>query len=199
MCCGNKATPIHFINGKHHIKQLRAGKSRKTCLTNHTWYIAPYHATGYKYPQGGHTDRQTDGHTHRHANQSNFKKPGTRAYLHTPGLKLAWFKNCQLSAINHQVIDEIYSFHFKIFFSSLFNVSWYILVFRGTLIGLLYFSSINQAHAGRILVSWNCLEIDFTLLWSSQMWLISLQLDLSMHALFSKRPKLIIFQKLAAI
>ena len=47
MCYVNKATPIHFIDGKCHIKQLRAGKrlkSCKTCLTNHTWSIS-YHIT----------------------------------------------------------------------------------------------------------------------------------------------------------
>ena len=43
-CCVNMATPIHFINSKHHIKYLKAGKSRKTCLTNHTWPIS-HHIT----------------------------------------------------------------------------------------------------------------------------------------------------------
>ena len=31
-----KTIPIHFIDGKCHIKQLKSGKSRKICLTNHT-------------------------------------------------------------------------------------------------------------------------------------------------------------------
>ena len=35
MYCVNRATLIHFINGKCHIKQLKAGKSHKICLTNH--------------------------------------------------------------------------------------------------------------------------------------------------------------------
>ena len=26
---------------------MEAGKTRKTCLTNHTVYITPYHITGY--------------------------------------------------------------------------------------------------------------------------------------------------------
>ena len=39
-CCVNKATPIHFIDSKCHIKQLRAVKSHKTCLTNHTHTIS---------------------------------------------------------------------------------------------------------------------------------------------------------------
>ena len=47
-CCINKTMPIHFIDGRCHIKQLKAGKSYKTCLTNHTQsIITPYHATGY--------------------------------------------------------------------------------------------------------------------------------------------------------
>ena len=56
------ATPIHFISGKYHIK-LKAGKSRETCLTNHTWpishHITPLVINGLG---GGHTD--TDTRTH---------------------------------------------------------------------------------------------------------------------------------------
>ena len=36
MCYVNKATPIHFIDDRCHKKQLKAEKSHKTCLTNHT-------------------------------------------------------------------------------------------------------------------------------------------------------------------
>ena len=87
---------IHFIYSKCHIKQLRVGKSRKTCLTNHAWSIYIYiyicHTISSHcllIPSGAdtqthrqthrHTDTDTDTHTHRHMNQSNFKKP--------------WFKN----------------------------------------------------------------------------------------------------------
>ena len=59
MCCVTKDMPIHFIDGKCHIKQLNAGKSRKTCLANHTWpishHIMPIVINALK-----------DGHTHRH-------------------------------------------------------------------------------------------------------------------------------------
>ena len=39
MCCVTKVTLVYFIDGKCHIKKLN-GKSRKTCLTNHTWPIS---------------------------------------------------------------------------------------------------------------------------------------------------------------
>ena len=46
MCCVNKTTHIHLIDGRCHIKQLKAGKNHKTCLTNHTWsmlhHITPF-------------------------------------------------------------------------------------------------------------------------------------------------------------
>ena len=87
MCCINKATPIYFIDSKCHIKQLKAGKSHKTCLTNHTYHTISYHwllmPLGWTHRQ---TDRQTDRqidkytHTYRCTHQSNFKKPG----LHRP-------------------------------------------------------------------------------------------------------------------
>ena len=32
--------PIHFVDSKCHIKQLKAVKSHKTCLTNHTQPIS---------------------------------------------------------------------------------------------------------------------------------------------------------------
>ena len=77
--------PIHFIDGKCHIKQLKAGKSRETCLTKRTQPISHYitslviNALG-----GGHSDT----HTYQHMNQSNFKKTGACGlWLCSPGLK----------------------------------------------------------------------------------------------------------------
>ena len=55
------AMPIHFIDGNCRMKQLKAGKSRKTCLTNRTrsisHHITPLVINGLG---GGHT------HTHTH-------------------------------------------------------------------------------------------------------------------------------------
>ena len=36
MCSVTKVTPIHFIDGKCNIKQLKSKKSQKTSLFNHT-------------------------------------------------------------------------------------------------------------------------------------------------------------------
>ena len=80
MCCVNKATPIYFIDRKCHIKQLKAGKSHKTCLTNHTWFISHHIMPLVINSHWG----QTHTDTHTSANQSNFKKPGLRM----PGLKI---------------------------------------------------------------------------------------------------------------
>ena len=82
------ATLIHFIDGNYRMKLLKAGKSHKTCLTNHTQsishHITPLVINGLG---GGHTDTHT--HAYRHADQNNFKKPGTRGQRpHTPGLKI---------------------------------------------------------------------------------------------------------------
>ena len=68
MSCVSKAMPIHFINSKCHIKQLKSGKSCKTCLINHTQSIS-HHFTPIAINGLG------DRHTYRHMNQSNFKKP----------------------------------------------------------------------------------------------------------------------------
>ena len=56
MCCVTKATPIYFIDGKCHKKQLKSRKSRKTCLTNHTQSIS-HHVTPLAINAigGGHT------------------------------------------------------------------------------------------------------------------------------------------------
>ena len=88
-CYVKMAKPIHFIEGKWRMKQLKAGKSRKTCLTNRTWpishHITPLVINGLG---GGHTDTCT--HTYQHANQNNFKKPGARGRrARAPGLKIA--------------------------------------------------------------------------------------------------------------
>ena len=63
----------------------KAGKSRKTCLTNRTrsilHHIMPLVINGLG---GGHTDT----HAYRHADQNNFKKPGMRGLPPcAPGLK----------------------------------------------------------------------------------------------------------------
>ena len=58
MCCVNMAMPIHLIDGKCHMKWLKAGKHQKTCLTiTHSLY----HATSYLWPRGW-----THTHTHKH-------------------------------------------------------------------------------------------------------------------------------------
>ena len=73
------ATLIHSIDGKCHIKQLKAGESHKFYLTNHTWPIS-HHITPLvtNALRGGHTDTQA--HTQRRADQRNFKKPGVRTH-----------------------------------------------------------------------------------------------------------------------
>ena len=77
-CMHNKAKPIHFINGKCHIEQLKAGKSHKTCLTNCTQsislshHIMPLVINGLR---GRHSD------THKHTYQHLKKKPGARGLL----------------------------------------------------------------------------------------------------------------------
>ena len=70
-CCVNKTTPSHFINGRCHIKQLKAGKSYKTCLPNHTWFVS-HHITPLIINAfvSGHT------RTYWRMNQRYFKKPG---------------------------------------------------------------------------------------------------------------------------
>ena len=87
MCCGNKAMPIHSIDGKcHHIKQLNAGKSCKTCLANHTTSILHYimslvsNALG-----GGHKDTQAHIPTHKQKQfqqKSGARGPAPVAHAH---------------------------------------------------------------------------------------------------------------------
>ena len=85
--------PIQFIDGKCHIKQLKAGKRYKTCLTNYirTAYITPYHATGYYALGGGHTDRHTNipmCEQKQYQETKNIFKPGA-----WPKAACTWFKN----------------------------------------------------------------------------------------------------------
>ena len=51
MCCVNKTTPIHFINGRRHIKQVEAVK---LVYQSRTVYITPL---AINVLGGGHTDR----------------------------------------------------------------------------------------------------------------------------------------------
>ena len=82
-----KATPINFIDGKCHIKQLKAGKSRKTCLTNYTQPIShhmmPLVITAL---EGRHIHRHT--HTYQRMNKNDFKEPHK-----WPSAVCTWFKN----------------------------------------------------------------------------------------------------------
>ena len=87
MCFVNKVTPINFFDGRCHIKQLRAGKSHKICLTNHTWSIS-YHIMPLVI------NGLEGGDTHTHGNTDMQAKAISRNQAHT-GLRpvRAWFKN----------------------------------------------------------------------------------------------------------
>ena len=87
MCCVTKATPIHFTDGKCHIKQLKSGKSR-TYLTNHTLSIS-HHVMPLVINSLG-----ADTHTHMHTCRCAQIKAISRNQVRT-GLWLAhaWFKN----------------------------------------------------------------------------------------------------------
>ena len=88
-------TPIHSINGKCHIKLLKAGESRKTCLTNRTQPIS-HHITPLVINAlgGGHTDTRahthTDTHTHIPTCQPRQFQETRGAW---PSAAHAWFKN----------------------------------------------------------------------------------------------------------
>ena len=75
--------PLHFIDMKCHIKQLKNGKSHKTCnrtqsVLHHTM---PLVIVALK-------SKCTHMHTYQCTNKSNFKKPGVPTTdWHTPGLK----------------------------------------------------------------------------------------------------------------
>ena len=81
MCSVTKATPLHFINGKCHIKQIKTRKSHITCLTNHIWFIQ-HHITSLISNALG-----ADTQTYLCRNKSNFKKPG--AHWPSAGVCLA--------------------------------------------------------------------------------------------------------------
>ena len=76
-----KTTPIHFIDSKCHIKQL---KVEKTLSISH--HIIPLVINVLRV--GIHTHRHTDTHIHTETNQNNFKKPDRPV--------CAWFKNYQM-------------------------------------------------------------------------------------------------------
>ena len=71
--CIYKAMHIHFIDSKCHIKQLKAGKSGRSCLTNHI-RIMPLVINAL--------EADTDTDTHQCANQSNFKKSSAHWATH---------------------------------------------------------------------------------------------------------------------
>ena len=72
---------INFINGRCHIKQLKVGKSCKTCLTNHTQSIL-HHITPLVINALG------DTHTHIYTNvQTKAISRNQACDPHAPGLK----------------------------------------------------------------------------------------------------------------
>ena len=76
--CVNKTIPIHFIDGRCHIKQLKAGKKGKTCLTNHTRSISHHIIPPViKVLKGRHTDR------HRHTHNDMQTKAISRNWVAT--------------------------------------------------------------------------------------------------------------------
>ena len=79
-----------------HIKQLKSGKSHKTCLINHTWSIS-HHMTQLVISGLGdrQTDRQTDRHTHTHTHththadvQTKETRRAPACNQRAPGLKI---------------------------------------------------------------------------------------------------------------
>ena len=86
--CVTKATPLHFINRKCHIKQLKSGKSKNLCNQSHMVYINHIRLLVINGLGDRHTDICRHRHTHKgtqthrhihiyhHVNQSNFKKSG---------------------------------------------------------------------------------------------------------------------------
>ena len=79
-CCVTKAIPIHFIDGRCHIKQMKSGKSFFN--QSRTVYIIPYHATGYYYSQD-HTNRQTDTYIPTFADKTTSRNPARTLSLKT--------------------------------------------------------------------------------------------------------------------
>ena len=93
-CCVNKATPIHFIDSKCHIKQLKAEKSHKTCLTNHTQSIShritPLVCNAFR---GGHTN--TSIHTDMRTKAILRNQVCGACGLHMPSLKIFVLAGCR--------------------------------------------------------------------------------------------------------
>ena len=125
MCCVTKATPIHFINGKCHIKQLKSRKSCKTCLT--ITHILLYHIISQHrllMSQSGHTDM----HKYWHANWSNFKKPGVhQLQASMPDLKmgLVWFTGQSCSDTSMLIKGSMHKYtlvHSQCYVTT--NLSW---------------------------------------------------------------------------
>ena len=85
--CVKMATPIHFIDGNCRMKinELKAGKSRKTCLTNRTRSIS-HHITPLVINGLGGVDTQT-----------RIPTRGPKQFQETrrarPKAARAWFKN----------------------------------------------------------------------------------------------------------
>ena len=102
-CCLNKATPIHFIDGKCHIKQLKVGKSSKTCLTNHTQSVS-HHITSLVINSLGveHMDTHTKART---------KKPGAHQPQVCVCLVLKYLQNAildhvtRMTHVNYLLVD----------------------------------------------------------------------------------------------
>ena len=83
------ATPINFINGKCHYKQLKAGISCETCLTNHTWPISHHITPLVINALGG---RHTDTYTQTHIPMREPKQFQETRYTRQKAM-YAWFKN----------------------------------------------------------------------------------------------------------
>ena len=101
-CYVNKASPINFADGICHIKQLKAGKSCKTCLTNHkrsiSHHIMPLVINGL----GG---RHIHGHTDMRTKAISRNQVCTSLWLaHTWCLTTYWHQNeIVLSSIYHKM------------------------------------------------------------------------------------------------
>ena len=84
MCDVIKATPIQYID-ENKLKSYRTG------LINHTWPIS-HHIPSLviNVLKGGHTDRQTDTHTHTNEQAKTISQETSCA---GPSTMRTWFKN----------------------------------------------------------------------------------------------------------
>ena len=73
--------PIHFINGKCHIKKLKSRKICETCLTNHTQSIS-HHITPLVI--------NALGQTYTHAHMPTHEPKQFQETRCIPGLKTYW-------------------------------------------------------------------------------------------------------------